>query len=148
MRAEAFKKGASKYYSGKKKKYTQKAQIVINYAAAKLLSVEFASGREHDFKLFKRSGLPLAEDTCVIADKGYHGIKKLHKNSVHPVKRRKDQGFSTMQRVYNTVIIRLRFVIERVKGILKRFRILSSKYRNAPEKFLISFSLICGLYNF
>ncbi len=31
---------------------------------------------------------------------------------------------------------------------LKRFRILSSKYRNAPQSFINTFTLICGLYNF
>ncbi|MBQ8693784.1 MAG: IS5/IS1182 family transposase, partial [Synergistaceae bacterium] len=46
------------------------------------------------------------------------------------------------------LISQLRFVIERVNGILKRFRILSSKYRNAPQTFIKTFSLICGVYNF
>ena len=79
----------SEYYSGKKKKYTQKAQIVINYITGKIFTVDFSGGRTHDFKLFKQSELPLSEHTCVIADKGYQGIRKIHKNSLHPIKRRK-----------------------------------------------------------
>ena len=56
--------------------------------------------------------------------------------------------FSEAQKAYNRLVCRLRFVIERVNGILKRFRILSSRYRNAPSNFINTFSLICGLYNF
>ena len=88
------------------------------------------------------------EHTCIIADKGYQGIRKIHDNSIHPVKRRKKAALTELQKAYNRVVSRLRFVIERVNGILKRFRILSSKYRNSIENFITTFSLICGLYNF
>ena len=141
-------KRASEFYSGKKKKYTQKAQIVIDYSTTEILSVDFSGGRTHDFKLFKQSNLPLSECTCVLADKGYQGIKKIHYNSLHPIKRRKKVPFTDSQRAYNLLISRLRFVIERVNGILKRFRILSSKYRNAPQTFIRTFLLVCGLHNF
>ena len=77
---QAAKKGVSEYYSGKKKKYTQKAQIVINYITGKIFTVDFSGGRTHDLKLCKQSELPLSEHTCVIADKGYQGIRKIHKN--------------------------------------------------------------------
>ena len=73
----------------KKKKYTQKAQIVIDYSTTEILSVDFSGGRTHDFKLFKQSNLPLSEYTCVLVDKGYQGIKKIHANSLHFIKRRK-----------------------------------------------------------
>lgn len=112
------------------------------------MSVDFSGGRTHDFKLFKQSNLALSEDTLVIADKGYQGIKGIHEKSIHPIKRKKNVPLSDKQKTYNRLVSRLRFIIERVNGILKRFRILSSKYRNAPASFTNTFSLICGLYNF
>ena len=121
---------------------------MIDGKQAKILSVDFSGGRTHDFQLFKQSQLPLSEDTLVIVDKGYQGIRKIHKNSIHPIKSSKKKPLSKTQKTYNRIVSRLRFVIERVNGILKRFRILSSKYRNAPSKFINTFSLICGLYNF
>ena len=121
---------------------------MIDYGTRKILSADFSGGRTHDFNLFKQSSLQLSEYTCVLADKGYQGIRKIHANSLHPIKRRKKVQLTESQRAYNLLISRLRFVIERVNGILKRFRILSSKYRNAPQTFIRTFSLICGLYNF
>ena len=121
---------------------------MIDYKRAKILSVDFSGGRTHDFKLFKQSKLPLSAHTLVITDKGYQGIKKIHENSIHPIKRRKKNPLSEAQKAYNRLVCRLRFVIERVNGILKRFRILSSRYRNAPSNFINTFYLICGLYNF
>ena len=112
------------------------------------MSVAFSGGRTHDFKLFKQSNLVLSEDTLVIADKGYQGVKKIHEKSIHPIKRKKNIPLSESQKTYNRIVSRLRFIIERVNGILKRFRILSCKYRNAPASFTNTFSLICGLYNF
>ena len=56
---------------------------MIDFRTAKILSITFSGGRTHDFKLFKQSNLPLSEDTLVIADKGYQGIKKIHENSIH-----------------------------------------------------------------
>ena len=121
---------------------------MINYHTAEILSVDFSGGRRHDFKLFKQSQLPLSEHTLVIADKGYQGIKKIHENSIHQIKRRKKIALSDIQKIYNRIVSRLRFVIERVNGIIKRFRIVSTRYRNAPTNFIKTFSLSCGLYNF
>ena len=121
---------------------------MIDFSTAKILSITFSGGRTHDFKLFKQSNLPLSEHTLIIADKGYQGIKEIHEKSIHPVKRKKNVPLSDKQKTYNRIVSRLRFIIERVNGILKRFRILSSKYRNAPQNFTKIFTLICGLYNF
>ena len=148
MRNSAFKKGASEYYSGEKKRYTLKVQIVINYHTAEILSVDFRGERTHDFKLFKQSELRLSEHTLVIADKGYQGIKKIHEKSIHQIKRRKKIPINDIQKRYNRILSRLRFVIKRVSGILKHFRIVSTRYRNTPKNFIKTFFIICGLYNF
>ena len=121
---------------------------MIEFSTARILSITFSGGRTHDFKLFKQSNLPLSEHTLVIADKCYYGIQQIHENSIYPIKRRNKIPLSDIQKAYNLMVSRLRFIIERVNGILKRFRILSSKYRNAPQNFINTFTLICGLYNF
>ena len=43
-------------------------------------------GREHDFKIYRRSKVHCLEHISIIADKGYQGICKLHRNSHHPIK--------------------------------------------------------------
>jgi hypothetical protein len=44
-------------------------------------------GREHDFRLFKRSAMRLHRDTELLADSGYQGVAKLHAKSRTPHKR-------------------------------------------------------------
>ena len=40
-------------YSGKKKRHTQKAQVLIERAGGRILATAFAAGKVHDFLLFK-----------------------------------------------------------------------------------------------
>ncbi|MBO6179997.1 MAG: transposase [Selenomonadaceae bacterium] len=52
------------------------------------------------------------------------------------------------QKKRNSVIEKKRIVIEHVNRYLKRFRLLSSRYRNKQKRFALRFSLIAGIYNF
>ena len=50
-------------YSGKKKRHTQKAQVVADPTTKRILITNFSAGRTHDFKLFQQSRLPLLPQT-------------------------------------------------------------------------------------
>lgn len=52
------------------------------------------------------------------------------------------------QKKHNSVIRQKRVVIEHVNRYLKRFRLLSSRYKNKQKRFALRFSLIAGIYNF
>ena len=62
------------YGSGKKKRHTLKAQVIINQRDGEILSTAYGKGREHDFKLDKRSKIRIKKETKCLADKGYQGI--------------------------------------------------------------------------
>ncbi|MDQ7061718.1 MAG: transposase family protein [Sulfurimonas sp.] len=81
---------AKKYYSGKKKKHTQKAQIITNIKG-KILAVTIAKGKMHDFRLFKNSN-PTKKILMsrVLADLGYLGIDKICPNATIPNKKQKE----------------------------------------------------------
>ncbi|WP_369717545.1 transposase family protein [Leptotrichia sp. HSP-536] len=49
---------------------------------------------------------------------------------------------------YNSIISRRRIYIEHVNRHIKKFRIVSTRYRNKRRKFALRFSLICAIYNF
>ena len=68
--------------------------------------------------------------TEVLADKGYQGIAQLHANSTTPVKASKKHKLSAEERKANAAISRRRIYIEHINRYIKRFRILSSRYRN------------------
>ncbi|MBR3722867.1 MAG: transposase [Selenomonadaceae bacterium] len=98
--------------------------------------------------MFKDSRLPLMVETTVIVDKGYQGITKIHANSLIPFKTSKKHKLTPNQKKHNFVIERKRIVIEHVNRYLKRFRLLSSRYRNKQKRFTLRFALIAGIFNF
>ncbi|PSB06866.1 IS5/IS1182 family transposase, partial [Pleurocapsa sp. CCALA 161] len=89
------------YYSGKKKKHTLKSQVVIETQSLKVICTAHGKGKEHDFQLFKTSRVKPLESIEIIADKGYQGIKKIHKSSYTPRKKPKNKSLTSKEREYN-----------------------------------------------
>ncbi|MEH2251328.1 transposase family protein [Nostoc sp.] len=44
-----------RYYSGKKKRHTLKAQLVVDQASGKIICTSYGIGRIHDFRLLKNT---------------------------------------------------------------------------------------------
>ncbi len=53
------KKRQRQYYSGKKKRHTLKAQLVVDKKDLAVICIAFANGKRHDFRLFKESKVRL-----------------------------------------------------------------------------------------
>ena len=85
----ASQKKQRRTYSGKKKRHTQKAQVVADQKTRQILATAFSAGKTHDFKLFKQSRTAMAPQTGCLADSGYLGLAKHHANSRTPHKRSK-----------------------------------------------------------
>jgi transposase len=92
--------------------------------------------------------LHFSKDTLILADTGYLGIKKLHTNSQIPKKSSKKHQLTSDEKAYNFAISKRRIYIEHINRYIKRFKILSSRYRNKRRRFALRVSLICGIYNF
>ena len=142
------KKGQRLYFSGKKRQHTFKGQLVANQATLEIICYVNGAGKEHDFKIFKKSRLPLSEKIKCLVDKGYQGIAKIHKLSEVPKKKTKKRKLTKEEKKQNREINRQRIVIEHVKRKLKSFRILSERYRNKRKRFGLRFNLIAGIYNY
>lgn len=80
-------KSNRKWYSGKKKMHTIKTQFVIDADTGKILAVSTSEGKKHDFKLWKESTQIVSENTTIMADSGYTGMKKRYKKSHISVKK-------------------------------------------------------------
>lgn len=83
-----------------------------------------------------------------MADTGYLGINKEHLNSEIPLKSSKYHHLSKIEKVMNKELSSKRIFVENVIGCVKKFRILSDKYRNRRKRFGLRFNLIAGIYNF
>ena len=70
-------------------RHTVKCQIVIEQKSKKILSTSYGKGKQHEFKLFKRSKICLPEQVICLEDKGYQRIKNIHQLSKIPQKKTK-----------------------------------------------------------
>ena len=87
-------------------------------------------------------------ETVLQADTGYQGLAQIHVNSLLPKKRSKYHPLSNLERKHNREISKNRIFVEHAIRFLKRFRILSERYRNRRKRFALRFSLIAGICNF
>lgn len=134
------------YYSGKKKRHTIKAQVVIK--GRSIQSTSFANGRIHDYKLFKKSKTKFRSNKNVKVDSGYQGLQKTHANTDLPKKNTKKNPLTRAEKLVNKEQAKKRVVVEHVIGHIKKNKILSTKYRNRRKRFGLRFNLICGIYNY
>ena len=135
-----------KYYSGKKKKHTQKIEIMTSKDGKIIGISKMYPGRTHDFKIRKLSD-HILKDVVVLADSGYQGLQKLHKNTILPYKRRRKNPLSQEQKQHNHDLASQRIVVEHVFAKLKIFKILSTTYRNFQKKLHMRFNIISGIHN-
>lgn len=110
--------------------------------------MDFSNGKEHDFKLFKESKVPIQKETEICADSGYQGILDIHANSCTPKKATKKHELIKEEKKSNREISKKRILVENVIGKVKIFRILSERYRNRRKRYNLRFNLIAGIYNF
>lgn len=113
-----------------------------------VICVDECNGSVHDFQLFKNSKLRLHDWVLVVVDKSYYGIHDMHPNTLIPKKKPRNGKLSSYQKTLNRKISNFRILIEHVNRRLKRFKILSYRYRNKQRKHLLRISLICGIYNY
>ena len=122
--------------------------MVVDKKKRTVICTAFANGKRHDFRLFKESRTHILEKIQADTDTGYQGIKKLHKNSVLPKKRTKKNPLTTEEKKSNREISSERVPNEHAIGFIKRFKILSERYRNRRKRFGLRFNLIAGICNF
>lgn len=113
-----------------------------------IICCAFSKGSTHDFKLFKNCRYGISDLIKILADSGYQGILRVHKNSLIPFKASKNHSLTAEEKAFNRDISKKRIFVEHVNRFIKRFKILSSRYRNRRKNFILRVSLICGFYNF
>lgn len=113
-----------------------------------MICTNFRNGKCHDFRLFKESKIRIPSVIQVAVDTGYQGLQKIHSKTVLPRKRCKKRPLSKEDKANNTQLAKERVLVENVIGMVKRFKIISDRYRNRRKRFGLRFNLIAGLYNF
>lgn len=119
----------------------------MDKATATIICLAHAIGRRHDFRLFKESRVRLHAETEAITDTGYLGLQKLHGKTTMPKKRSKKNPLSKEDKQLNRNISRDRVPAEHVIANIKRFAIVSDRYRNRRKRFGLRVTLIAAAYN-
>ena len=98
-------------------------------------------GSVHDAKAIKESGFLEALDaTMHIGDKGYVGL-----GMITPVKKPVYGELTDSDRRNNTIINRVRYLIERVIANIKIWRVLHTDYRRPYDTFETTIQAVTGL---
>lgn len=144
-------KDQKKFYSGKKKRHTIKTEIVITKEPgkkARIISVSRAHpGRTHDYTI-RKSEKPFHRDTRVYGDSGYEGLQNVHQATEVPYKKPKNGQLTKEEKEYNTALSRFRIGVEHMIGRIKKFKVMSERYRNRRRGHNLKFNIIAGIVNF
>jgi DDE superfamily endonuclease/Helix-turn-helix of DDE superfamily endonuclease len=139
-------KKRKKTYSGKKKKHTQKTELVMS-GEGKILSVSHTHpGRKHDFRIRKEER-PLHPSAEKYVDLGYQGYQKRAANVILPFRRKRNQPLTPEQKQPNRQHASFRMKIEHKIRELKVFKILSDIYRNFGKKLHLRLNILAGIVN-
>jgi hypothetical protein len=140
-------KRQQQYYSGKKKRHTIKAQVIVCLKTLQVLLVVCGKGRTHDFMLLKQCKLRILRDLKKYADSGYQGILKLYANSFTPRKASKHHPLTREDKEYNRELAKLRIKIEHVNRRCKIFRIVKETYRGKHQHYHKVWTVVAALVN-
>lgn len=98
--------------------------------------------------MFKNSKTHIHGDIKVLTDTGYIGLQHIHSNTEMPKKKSKNHPLTKADKENNRELSSERVVNENVIGDIKRFKIISDRYRNRRKRFGLRFNLISGIHNF
>jgi hypothetical protein len=135
------------YYSGKKKRHTVKAQLIVCLRTLTILLVVCGKGRTHDFALLKQCRLRINKELKKYADSGYQGILKLYPNSLTPIKKPRNRDLTKEERRYNRALAKIRIAIEHVNRRCKIFRIVKDTYRGKHKNYHKIWTVVAALVN-
>jgi hypothetical protein len=139
------------HYSGKKKRHTRKAQIIVNeHGVVREVSTS-VPGAVHDRELFRQSGAAdaIPKETVTGGDAGYQGIQDdLPNHSViTPFKKTKLNPLSEEQKLLNQEFSRTRIIVENVLAQFKNFKALAERFRHHVDRWDDVFRAVLAIIN-
>lgn len=143
------KRRREKYYSGKKKRYTIKNNVVTdkNTGKIKVLSAT-CEGKKHDKKLADEQGLCFPKGSKLWKDLGLQGYEPEGVTTYQPKKRGRGKELTPEEKERNRQISRERIGVEHSIGGVKVFAIVREVYRNMRAGFEdLIMETACALHN-
>ena len=142
-------------YSGKKKMHTRK-NIIISDKKKRIGYVSpTMNGKRHDYRMFKEEFPPpsvvFPRGMALWMDSGFAGFKKDYPDTLVMIPKKKPKGkeLTDNAKAWNRIVSGFRVLVEHAIGGVKRFGIVSAKFRNRKDGFDDKVMLVsCGLWNY
>ena len=142
------KKRRDNHFSGKKKIYSKKVQIIINKKGLIVHKSKSVNGKKHDKKLFEEDNFEIQKEVMIEGDSGFQGIGELVKNKVVlPRKKQKGKERKKEDKRFNRKLSKSRILVENVIGKMKQFGLMKERYRNKFEDYDKKIEIFIGLVN-
>jgi hypothetical protein len=143
-------KEQKRFYSGKQKTHTVKNNVIVTMGKRR---VEYLGGtwegKKHDKKICDEEGHEFPEGSTLYKDTGYQGYEPAAVNTRQPKKKPRGGELTVEEKQQNSLISRVRIIVEHVICGVKRCRIVKDVFRNTMDKFDdLVMEIACGLHNF
>ena len=139
------------YYSGKKKRYTVKTQLLVNNRGFIIHKTNHNRGCRHDYNIYKNNHPFTPKQVVNVFDLGYLGVEKDFPGQLSALpykKQRNQQELSAEEKDYNTFHSKKRIVMEHTICRLKKYRILADIFRNKLRRYSQVSDIVSGLVNY
>jgi hypothetical protein len=137
-------------YSGKKKTHAVKNNVIANTDTRQVVYLsETVGGKTHDKKLCDQEQITFPANSILEKDTGYQGYEPEGVITLQPQKKTRGKPRSIEEKSLNTIISRVRIIVEHVISGIKRCRIVKDVFRNTKDGFDdLVMEIACGLHNF
>ena len=140
------KKRQKDFYSGKKKRHTNKTEMIVNGEGEIYHVSRPLPGSIHDIKV-REKGIKMSPCQRLLADSGYQGQQKKYPNICLPLKKPRGGKLNRRAKIHNKKLALQRIIIEHRFAQMKVFQILAQIYRNQRNSYRYKTAIIAGLVN-
>ena len=129
-------------YSGKKKNFTFKNQLIVSSECLDIIDVEVGwSGRVSDISIWRNSQNHFALQQRFIGDKAYIGEAQIRT----PTKKPKNGELTRQQKEESKQFSSERIVVEHLIRLVKIFKVMQERFRLSKSRYGSIFLTVCGL---
>jgi hypothetical protein len=106
-------------------------------------------GKKHDKNICDEEGHEFPEGSTLYKDTGFQGYEPAGVNTRQPKKKPRKGELTNEEKEENSLISKMRIIVEHVICGIKRCRIVKDVFRNTKDKFDdLVMEISCGLHNF
>jgi hypothetical protein len=139
-----------RFYSGKKKAHTVKNNVIVTLGHKRIdyLGATW-EGKKHDKSICDDEGHEFPEGSTLYKDTGFQGYEPVGVDTRQPKKKPRGRELTDEEKEQNSLISRMRIIVEHVICGIKRCRIVKDVFRNTKDRFDdLVMEIACGLHNF